>query len=94
MPKELPPDQYQLLYRYTGVLTEQPQGLFLSRYATATGEKRALTTQMEATDARRMFPCWDEPVFRATFELTAAAPGKSPPCRTCRADRARWQTAG
>ncbi|HEV7868258.1 MAG TPA: M1 family aminopeptidase, partial [Chthoniobacteraceae bacterium] len=33
-----------------------------------------LATQMEATDARRMFPCWDEPVFRATFKLTASVP--------------------
>ncbi len=29
---------------------------------------------MEATDARRMFPSWDEPAFRARFHLTATVP--------------------
>ena len=33
-----------------------------------------LSTQMEATDARRMFPCWDEPSFRAYFSLTVTVP--------------------
>jgi aminopeptidase N len=33
-----------------------------------------LSTQMEATDARRMFPCWDEPAFRATFRLEVNVP--------------------
>ncbi|HEY2145803.1 MAG TPA: M1 family aminopeptidase, partial [Steroidobacteraceae bacterium] len=32
------------------------------------------STQMEATDARRMFPCWDEPSFRAFFSLTVTVP--------------------
>ena len=40
-----------------------------------TGAKKiALGTQFEPTDARRMFPCWDEPSFRARFQLTAVVP--------------------
>ena len=35
-----------------------------------------LGTQFEATDARRMFPCWDEPSFRARFQLTTVVPEK------------------
>jgi aminopeptidase N len=72
--KELPAGEYRLRLEFAGKLKEQPQGLFFSRYTTTSGEKRALMTQFEATDARRMFPCWDEPVFRATFQLTAVVP--------------------
>jgi len=74
LPRQLAPGQYRLALEFTGRLTEQAQGLFYARYRAASGQKIMLCTQMEATDARRMFPCWDEPVFRATFDLTAVVP--------------------
>ncbi len=72
--RELPAGDYRVELEFSGKLGEQPYGLYLARYQEGTEQKRALATQMEATDARRMFPCWDEPVFRATFELTAVIP--------------------
>src|SRR5207237_4169124 len=57
-------------------INQQGQGLCYMRYqnqGTGTAEI-ALGTQFEATDARRFFPCWDEPSFRARFQLTAVVP--------------------
>lgn len=50
---------------YTGILNDQLRGFYLSR---ANGRKYAVT-QMEATDARRAFPCFDEPAFKATVDI-------------------------
>lgn len=76
LPNELPAGNARLIIKFEGKLSETPEGLFITRYATSSGEKRALMTQFQATDARRMFPCWDEPVFRAKFRLTATVPSK------------------
>jgi aminopeptidase N len=66
---------HKLTLSYTGLIESRPQGLFAQPYSKADGSKAVmLSTQMESTDARRMFPCWDEPAFRARFHLTATVP--------------------
>ncbi len=51
---------------YTGVLNDKLRGFYLSK---ANGRKYAVS-QMEATDARRAFPSFDEPAKKATFDIT------------------------
>jgi aminopeptidase N len=64
--------RHTLTFSYAGKIEQEPRGLFAQHYANRDGTQGLLlSTQMEATDARRMFPCWDEPAFRATFRLTA-----------------------
>ena len=66
---------HTLSFSYTGKIETQPQGLFAQKYSKPGGGQAVmLSTQMEATDARRMFPCWDEPAFRAYFHLTVTVP--------------------
>jgi aminopeptidase N len=66
--------RHTLAFAYAGKLETAPQGLFVQPYRNGTATGTMLSTQFEATDARRMFPCWDEPVFRATFQLTVTVP--------------------
>jgi aminopeptidase N len=71
------PGTHTLSFHYRGKLETQPHGLFVQHYKTADGADGVmLSTKMESTDARRMFPCWDEPAFRATFALTVTVPSK------------------
>ena len=67
---------YQLDLDYTGSIGTQPVGLFAIDYDTVEGQRRALYTQFENSDARRVIPCWDEPEFRTSFALTATVPGR------------------
>jgi aminopeptidase N len=67
--------RHTLTFAYSGKIEQQPRGLFTQSYSASNGAQGLLlSTQMEATDARRMFPCWDEPAFRATFQLRATVP--------------------
>jgi aminopeptidase N len=65
---------YRLALDYTGVIGQQAVGLFSLDYDTADGKKRALYTQFENSDARRMIPSWDEPAYKASFALEATIP--------------------
>jgi aminopeptidase N len=73
---ELVTGDHTLTLRFTGKINQQGQGLFYMHYQEqATGARKImLGTQFEPTDARRFFPCWDEPAFRARFQLTAVVP--------------------
>ncbi|HEX2777628.1 MAG TPA: hypothetical protein VHN10_13390, partial [Candidatus Acidoferrales bacterium] len=57
----------EIRIRYSGILNGQLRGLYLSK---ANNRKYAIT-QLENTDARRMYPSFDEPSYKATFDITA-----------------------
>jgi aminopeptidase N len=73
-PAAIAPGPHLLSIRYSGHIGADPAGLFYLDYDSSTGRKRALYTQLENSDARRVFPCWDEPNRKATFTLTVIAP--------------------
>ena len=65
------PGGVRLEMSFTGVLNDKLLGFYRSEYTSQDGETRYLaTTQFEPTDARRAFPCWDEPAKKATFQVT------------------------
>ncbi|WP_127169595.1 M1 family metallopeptidase [Xanthomonas sp. BRIP62415] len=72
--KSLAAGEYVLSIDYSGVINTQANGLFALDYTTAQGARRALFTQFENSDARRFIPSWDEPNFKATFDLAINAP--------------------
>ncbi|KRE89675.1 aminopeptidase [Frateuria sp. Soil773] len=72
--KPIAPGTYKLSMDYTGRIGTQANGLFAIDYDTKDGKKRALYTQFENSDARRFIPSWDEPAYKATFDLSATVP--------------------
>ncbi len=67
--------RHTLALEYTGKIESSAQGLFAQPYVTPGGRRGVmLSTQFESTDARRMFPSWDEPAFRATYQLSVTLP--------------------
>ncbi|ESO88043.1 hypothetical protein LOTGIDRAFT_204438 [Lottia gigantea] len=82
-PVPLPIGEGVLSIKFTGELNDKMKGFYRSSYTSPDGqETHAAVTQFEvaavtmfcATDARRAFPCWDEPAIKATFDITLVVP--------------------
>jgi aminopeptidase N/puromycin-sensitive aminopeptidase len=65
-PEKLPAGKASLAIHYTGILNNELRGFYLSK----TTKRNYAVTQFESTDARRAFPCFDEPAFKATFTVS------------------------
>lgn len=62
---------HELHCRFRGVLNDKLRGFYRSTFRDHEGVERTIaTTQFESTNARRAFPCWDEPDAKATFAVT------------------------
>ena len=61
---------------FQGILNDRLLGFYRSQYQQGGKTKYLATTQFEAADARRAFPCWDEPKAKATFEISIIADNK------------------
>ena len=59
---------------FSGIINDNLRGFYKSKYLLDGKEKHIATTQFEATDARRAFPCFDEPAHKAVFEVSLVIP--------------------
>ena len=72
---DLAPGAYVMRLAFTGILNDKLRGFYLSRFNDSAGNERLIaTTQFESTDARRAFPCFDEPDFKAIYGVTLTVP--------------------
>jgi aminopeptidase N len=70
--KELKADQtYRLFMKYTGYLQDDLRGFYRSSYIRNNNTVWLMTSQLESTDGRKSFPCFDEPAMKATFKIRA-----------------------
>ena len=68
--KDIPAGEHTLELEWNGGIRDSLRGL----YRSVRGEERYAATQFEAADARRAFPCFDEPEFKATFAVEVLHP--------------------
>lgn len=72
--QEIHPGEYALTLAFQGKINPTGEGLFFMDYKVDGQNKTMLATTMEPTFARSMLPLWDEPAFRATFQLSVDIP--------------------
>ena len=71
----LPTGDYRLMLGFEGILNDKLRGFYRSVFQDDDGNEHVIaTTQFESTDARRAFPCFDEPDFKAVFGITLIVP--------------------
>ncbi|MBI4533910.1 MAG: M1 family metallopeptidase [Candidatus Melainabacteria bacterium] len=69
--KPIEPGLWALHIKFSGILNDRLHGFYRSTYQDPSGTQQVIaTTQFEATDARRAFPCWDEPDCKAVFKIS------------------------
>jgi aminopeptidase N len=66
VPSTVPAGSAEIHIRFSGILNDKLRGFYLSQ----TPRRRYAVTQFEATDARRAFPCFDEPAYKAVFRIS------------------------
>jgi aminopeptidase N len=68
------PGMHRLRIAFSSEINPFGRGMYFVDYPAGGGRKRMIATQLEPTDARRIFPCWDEPAFKVSFELSVTVP--------------------
>ncbi len=69
--ESLPAGPARLMIEFSGTLNNMLRGFYRSTYIDRDGAEQVMAaTQFQSTDARRAFPCWDEPAYKATFQST------------------------
>ena len=72
--RKLPKGPAELSFEFQGELNDKMHGFYRTSYLVDGQKHWGAATQFEATDARRAFPCWDEPARKATFGVTLTVP--------------------
>ncbi len=73
-PQNIPEGETKLEIVFRGILNDKMRGFYRSKYNVLSKEYHMATTQFEATDARRAFPCFDEPAQKAVFRVSLVIP--------------------
>lgn len=68
------PGQYKLSIKFIGILNDALQGFYRSSYVVDNVTRWIATTQFQSTDARRAFPCFDEPALKSKFSISIGRP--------------------
>ncbi|OGI68576.1 hypothetical protein A2738_01710 [Candidatus Nomurabacteria bacterium RIFCSPHIGHO2_01_FULL_42_15] len=72
--KNIAKGKIKLTLVFKGILNDKMRGFYRSKYNISEKEYHMATTQFEATDARRAFPCFDEPAQKAVFHVSLIVP--------------------